>query len=980
MDRPTLARPPRPEWTRAWPAAADPAAAARLRERIAATGAAAARLAAGRTGAALLDCLGGNSPYLADLAVREAAMLRPLIARGPAACVARALHALGGVPPGAERARIAAALRRAKRQVALATACADLGGLWDLARITAALSDLAEAALRLAVDHLLLAAHRTGELVLADPGAPSQRCGFAVLGMGKLGARELNYSSDIDLVLLFDPAAQPDATPGATFGRIARGLATLMEARDADGYVFRTDFRLRPDPAATPLAVALPTALVYYESMGQTWERAAYIKARPVAGDMALGAAFLEQIRPFVWRRHLDFAAIADIHAMKRRIDQHRGGGLAATGPLLARLAGHNLKLGQGGIREVEFIAQALQMAWGGRDPALREPATLGALRRLAAAGKLAPRAATQLAGAYRFLRGIEHRLQMVADRQTHSLPADAPGMARFAVFAGFADAEGFAATLLRHLACVQRHFAALFENAAPADARLRFLAEDAQTQAALAAMGFSDPAHVAASVRRWLSGEVRALRTQRARDLLERLLPDLLAALARQTQPDGAFARFDTLVSRLPAGVQLFSLIQRNPMLMERIAAVLGAAPSLADHLAGTPSALEGLLAPSEVDPAPARSLRRQLGDARDLEDAIALTRRFVRGEEFRLAVATMEGRLDADAAGSARTALADAALDGLLGHVMTDFTARHGTLAGGGMAIVALGKAGGQEMMAGSDLDLMLLYDHPEGAASAAGLAPSQYYSRLAHAVIAAVTARGAEGPLYEVDMRLRPSGNKGPVAVSLASFRCYHAADAAAWTWERMALTRARVVAGPAPLRRRIAEALRLAVGDAGPAERIRADAAAMRARLTRDLPATGPWDVKHRPGGLMEVEFIAQVLQLVHARDHPAALHPNTVTALRRLQAAGVLGEADAAALARADRLWRTVQGMLRITMGRSLPASLPEPALDALLHAAARAAGSQSLDLPGLHATLDAAAGEVRALFIRHVGEPQEEAK
>ena len=428
-----------------WPRPYDPGAAQRLIERFAELGRPEARLAARPAVAALLAALGGNSPFLADLAIREAAALRALVAEGPDAVARRALASIAALPAAARRDRVAATLRQARRVVALATAIADIGGVWPLERVTATLSDLAEAALRGAVIHLLRAAHDADELRLPDPEAPERGGGLTVIGMGKLGARELNYSSDIDLVLLCDPTADiytprsaGDAL-GAFTTRLARGLVALMETRDADGYVFRTDLRLRPDPSVTPPVVALPAAITYYESMGQNWERAAMIKARPVAGDLALGAAFLEAIRPFVWRRGLDFAAVADIHAMKRRIDEHqssRGGALGDTdkggagkggaNDPVARIAGHNVKLGEGGIREIEFLAQTLQLVWGGRDPTLRSPTTLGALGLLARAGHIPRRAATELAAAYRFLRAVEHRLQMVADRQTHELPGAA--------------------------------------------------------------------------------------------------------------------------------------------------------------------------------------------------------------------------------------------------------------------------------------------------------------------------------------------------------------------------------------------------------------------------------------------------------------------------------------------------------------------------------------------------------------------------
>lgn len=639
------------------------------------------------------------------------------------------------------------------------------------------------------------------------------------------------------------------------------------------------------------------------------------------------------------------------------------------------------MKLGEGGIREIEFLVQTLQLVWGGRDPKLRAPTTLGALRLLVRAGHMPRRAAAELAAAYRFLRMVEHRLQMVADRQVHALPERPAELEAFATFMGFPSAAAFADALLDRLARVRARYAEVFEQVpqllegeAAVGPLLDFSGDGMpqETLATLRGLGFAEPARIVDAVRGWQAGHVRAFRSQRARELLDLMLPALLAALGRQPHPDATFARFDAFIAHQPAGVQLLSLFQRYPALLERVAAVLGAAPSLADYLAQHPAALEGLLAPQEDDP-PVRMLRSRLRDARLLEDVIGIIRRTVKEVDFSLSVATMEGRLDADAAGKRRSDLADAALAALLPPVLADFATRFGSVRGGAMAVVLLGKAGGREMMAGSDLDLMLIYDHPEEVTESRGarsLPVSQWFIRAAHSFVAAVTAPGADGQLYAVDMRLRPSGNKGPVAVSLASFRRYHAENA--WTWERMALTRARVVAGPPALRARVAAAIAEAVAASGDPARIRADAAAMRARMQRELPPDGMWDVKLRPGGLVDVEFVAQTLQLVFARDNPAVCSPNTCEALRRLAAAGKLEAAEAALLIRADRVWRTVQGMLRITVGRTTQGELPEASVRPLLRAAA-AAGAEAADLPELRATLDSLATEVGAVFVRVVG-------
>ena len=947
----------------AWPAPADPDAAQRLVDRLA--DAAEAAIFA-RCGPAL-RAIGGGSPYLADLAVREHAAAASVFTDGPDAALETAFTRLDALSPALPRAKLAEGLRTAKRQVALICALADIGGQWPLGRVTGALSCLAETAVDKAVAHLLLAAAETRDLTLPDPENPGSGCGLIVLGMGKLGAGELNYSSDIDLVLFFDPAAQRGhESLGATFTRLAKNLVAILDTRDANGYVFRTDLRLRPDPAATAPVVALPAALTYYESMGQNWERAAMTKARPVAGDLARGREFLQQIRPFVWRRGLDFAAIADIHAMKRRIDEHRG--LAAPA---ASIAGLDVKLGRGGIREIEFAAQTLQLVWGGRDPRLRDSTTLGALRGLVRAGRIGRRAAAELTVAYRFLRRVEHRLQMVADRQTHAIPAKPEELARFAVFMGYPDAGAFGAALERHLSRVRLRYAEVFEavpEPPPGAISLDLTGADdpPATTEALRAMGFHNTAGIIAALRGWRSGRLRALRSGRARELMQEVLPALLEALGGQTDPDAAFHRFDALLSRLPAGVQILSMFHRNPALLGRVASVLGASPMMAEHLASEPASLEGLLGPDGLDREPASTLETRLLDAHSLEDVIAATRALVRAEEFRLSVGQMEGWLDVDAAGLARTALADAALGALLRASLREHAARYGVVRGGEIAVVALGKAGSREMMAGSDLDLMLVYSHPRQATESDGprrLPASTWFIRAAHAFVAALTAPGRDGPLYAVDMRLRPSGNKGPVAVSLDAFRRYHAHDA--WTWERMALTRARVVAGGPAIRRRTERAIADALALPQDANKTLTDAASMRARMLRELPPSGPWDVKLRPGGSIEVEFIAQALQLV------AGVAPgcqSTRVALRHLAAIGALPSAQADMLVRADRLWRGIQGTLRILVGRSA-AELPPTAAEKL-----RLVVDPALDLPGVRATMDATAAEVRAAFRAYVGE------
>ncbi|UFN47173.1 bifunctional [glutamine synthetase] adenylyltransferase/[glutamine synthetase]-adenylyl-L-tyrosine phosphorylase [Roseomonas sp. OT10] len=957
------------------PAPFDPAAAERLVAGFAERGTAARAYAGTEAGRALLAALGGHSPYLADLALREAEVLLRMAERGPDATFATVLDPIGRVAADAGRGPLGAVLRRAKRQGALVIAAADIAGLWDLGKVTGALSTLADTAIKAAAGLLLREAAARGEL--APARANGRGCGVTILGMGKLGARELNYSSDVDLMVLFDPEAAPDPDRAQSASvRLARELVKLLEERTEEGYVFRTDLRLRPDGAATPLAVSIPASVAYYGSMGQNWERAAMVKARPVAGDKALGQAFLDEIRPFVWRRHLDFAMIADIHSIKRQI--HAVHGNRGAGEELA-VAGHDVKLGRGGIREIEFTVQVLELIWGGRDPKLRDPTTLGALAALAGAGRLDRRAAADLADAYAFLRTVEHRLQMVADRQTHRLPEDPDGLARIASFCGFDGVESFGAVLMGHFQRVARHYGKLFESApdlsGEAGGNLVFTGteDDPATLETLKGMGFTNPSGVSAAVRGWHHGHRRATRSERARELLTLLMPALLAAFAKQREPDATLARFDTLLEKQPTGVQLLSLFQRNPHLLDRVAGILGAAPALADHLARVPSALEGLLAGGTGSAAAA--LPDLVGAARHYEEALDGARRLVAEGRFEIDAAALEGLLDVDAAGQARSALADAAITALLPVVTRDFAARHGKVPGGAMAVVAMGKLGGREMQPASDLDLVLIYDHapdaPESVGGGRSLPAPTYFARLAAQFVSALTSPGADGRLYEVDMRLRPSGNKGPVATSLASFERYHATES--WTWERMALTRARPVAGPAALRRRIAAAAQAGIaGRAGPA--VLADAVAMRARMLRDLPPDGAWDVKAMPGGLVEVEFVAQALQCAFAGKHPRIIAPTTRDALSRLARDRLLPKEEAAALIRAERLWRTIQSVLRLTVGRWKAEALPGSAEAMLLRACAPLlAEGEAVDLAALRGTMRRTAMEVRAAFERHLG-------
>jgi glutamate-ammonia-ligase adenylyltransferase len=942
----------------------------------------AAKIAADPVGRGLLGTIFGNSPYLTEVLLREIAFARTLFSAGIEPSLADSRTQLNAqlARPG-DAARLMAALRTAKRQAALAIAVADVTGIWELEQVTAALSDLAEVTLEAAAGHALDQAIAAGL-----PAAGRAACGYVVLGMGKFGAGELNYSSDIDLIVLYDSDRYPaDAQEDLQhrFVRATREMVRLMDQRTPDGYVFRVDLRLRPDPGATPVALSLNAAELYYESMGQNWERAAMIKARPVAGDRAAGRAFLERLRPFLWRRHLDFAAIQDVHSIKRQIQAHRGGADVAVN-------GHNLKLGRGGIREIEFFAQTQQLIWGGRDPRLRVAPTCAALAALAEADRVPERQTRELTSAYRFLRTVEHRLQMVEDAQTHSLPTDDDGIERVAAFMGFPDAASFAETLLLHLRRVERRYAQLFEESPALSAgeladgspgvrgSLVFtgVENDPETVATLARMGFADGNAVATMVRGWHHGRYRAMRSERARQLLTELKPVLLGAFARTADPDLALRKFDEFLGRLPAGVQLFSLFHANPALLDRVALVMGTAPRLADQLARHPILLDGLLtrdllAPPSAAPALRRDLARMLEQARDFQDVLMLAERWTEDRRFQAGLQILLGQLDTDAAGAALSAIADVTVGAMLEAVGREFTRQHGRVAGEGVVAVAFGKLGGREMTVGSDLDLLFLHDAAEETLLSDGAKPlpaMTYYARLCQRLIGALTAQGGEGKLYEVDMRLRPSGNAGPIAVTLAGFQRYQRADA--WTWEHMALTRARPIAGPPRLQARVRRAVRAILTRPRDPAKLLADVADMRRRMTAAKGEAGAWEVKHRRGGLIDCEFVVQYLQLRHAHDHPSVLHVNTTGALRGLVGAGALAPDDARAIEQAVGLWRAVQGMLRLTQGEPFDADGAPAALRAALARAAR-----SVDFAALRADMERAATAARAVYDRIIEAP-----
>ncbi len=870
---------------------------------------------------------------------------------------------------------IMSALRLAKSEAHFLIALSDLAGVYGGQKTTSRVSRLAIAATQAAVRFLLRDAARAGKVTLKDSTAPEKGSGWIFLGMGKLGAGELNYSSDIDMIVLFDPWAGilADVHEGVeTFSRLTRRLVRIMQDRTAEGYVFRTDLRLRPDPGSTPLAIPLDAAMHYYEGRGQNWERAALIKALPIAGDIEAGKLFLKELSPFIWRKYLDYAAIADVHSIKRQIHAHKGHGEVAV-------LGHNVKLGRGGIREIEFFVQTQQLIAGGREPELRGRETVPTLWKLVEKGWIEKSAAEVLTQEYWFLRDVEHRIQMVADEQSHSLPDNDEDLLRIARLAGFKTTAEFSARLRDSLHTVEKHYAALFEAAPELSTGLGNLVftgdnDDPGTIETLTSLGFTRPSDMCRIIRTWHFGRYKATQSAEARERLTELTPSLLRAFGSTKNPDGTLLHFDGFLQGLPSGIQLFSLLNSNPALLDLLVRIMGAAPRLSEIITRKPHVFDGLLDPAIYRDIPTLTYLTERLDAFmngnfAYEERLDRLRIFASEQKFLIGVRMLTGALPPVAAGHALSSLADIVLSRTFDLVQSEFTYRHGNIVGGQVALLGLGKLGSRELTAGSDIDLILLYDHPEDTGESDGekpLFPSQYYSRLTQRLIAAVSAPTAEGVLYDLDLRLRPSGNKGPVATRLPAFEKYQEEEA--WTWEHLAMTRGRVVVGDIALSARIEAALETILSAPRDFAKIAKDVAEMRALIAKEKPPKGKYDFKLMPGGLIDLEFIAQAAAMTGGYDGPRSTSTEVILASlndARLTAAQI------DTLVAGHRLFSAMTQILRLCLNNDLG---EDELNDTLLEFMCRVA-----DMPD-EATFAAhvknTAGQVRTIFNLLFREPR----
>ncbi len=954
----------------------------------------------------LLLALACHSPFLWRLATADAGRLERCLGSAPEACLASCLGQLNeAAGPGASEAAVMRALRLAKQETALLIALADLGGVFDVGAATEALSHAADTFISAALRYLLRDSALAERFRLPDRATPERGCGLVIFGVGKLGAHELNYSSDADLLVFFDPdssAVRGAAEPARLFTRLAKELVRLLQERTADGYVLRIDLRLRPDPASTPLAISLPSAYCYYESLGQNWERAVLIKARPVAGDRALGAAFLSNLLPFIWRKYLDYAAIADIAAMKRQIH-------AARGHEEIAVAGHDVKLGRGGIREIEFFVQTQQLVFGGKRLQLRGSRTLEMLNELGKEGWITREAANDLRQSYLFLRAIEHRLQMVADEQTQRLPQDEAGLERFANFCGYAQKAEFCSEVIRHLQLVSQHYARLFEHAPRLDAAAGSLVftgagDDPETLDTLVRLGFKNAQLAVATVRGWHFGHREAVRSARAREALTELVPSLLQAFAYSGDPDAALCAFDSALAGMPAATELFLVLKSNPPICQLFGEILGGAPQLAHAVMKRPHLLDAAIDPTVLNAGLDENAfqdraRQSVACQAETEDFLDSLRDFAHEERFPVGLRLWSGMIDPCEAGRAYAALAASVIGCCLRHLDGVFAAEHGRVAKGRAAIIALGKLGSREMTATSDLDLLFVYDFDPARPLSNGTRPLHavdYYTRFAKRLISALTVATRRGELYQVDMRLRPSGRQGPLATQYSHFAAYQQRQAQ--TWERMALTRARAIAGDESLIEQTNACIYAAL-TRPPGTSLAGEVYAMRRLIAQAKGEDDPWDLKLASGGLIDIEFLAQYILLrcahiisaagnsgpsspvmagldpaVHAArlgvwmpGSTPGLDPGAgmTQVIERAAGGGLIDEEEARVLGAAYRLFTSVTQLQRLTLE---PGANPRQANEAVKRRIAKAGGQPSLS--ALEAALGEMRREVRGIFER----------
>lgn len=913
---------------------------------------------------ALLHLL-GSSPAWANALIAEGAgwgalldVIHHVDRRDEAAHVEqlRLAGAKGPLP----RAELQRVLRAHRRRELVRIGGRDLLGLATVDDTVRELSALADATIVVATE----CARARVASEWPDPGMP-----FVVFGMGKLGGEELNYSSDVDLIYVYETDGDYGGrTAREFFARVAEEITKAIAEPTNDGFCFRVDLRLRPGGGDGPVAVAMGAALSHYEAVGETWERAVWLKGRPIGGDRAFGERVLHEIEPFVYRRFLDYGTLEDLKAMKRKVD-------ASFRDSTVR--DRNVKLGRGGIREIEFVVQAQQLVHAGKDPRLRGRTTLVVLRRMAECGYLAADEAERLAGWYRFLRDVEHKLQIVEERQTQLVPSDADERTRLARRMGFCGADGlerFDATLAARTQGAHAAFASLFHAASEEREReprpeiaslLDPQLDDAAARDQLAALGFRDLDAAVTDLVLLRDGPRHAPAQVRRRQALAQLGPTLLAEIAGSVFPERALHHMASFIATAGARTSYLHLLLENPGVMRLLVRLFATSEYLSSFFVQHPELIDNLVradlvrvvrSPAEM----AAELQDRLLAAPDFEIELDTLRRFRHEEFLRIGVHDIQGELALADVGRQLSALAEVCLGAALRLAVQEVRARLKLPDGAptdGLAVVAMGKLGGAELSYNSDLDLIYVYE-PGNAADWGERAAHEVFTRIAQRTISVLQTPTREGFVYKIDVRLRPSGNQGPLVSPLDAFEAYH--HESAQLWERQALIKARALSGTPALRARLTAAIDgFVYGPGLPAAGVR-EIAAMRERIARERGTAGAINIKTDRGGLVDVEFLVQMLQLRHGATHATLRTPNTAAVLAALPALGLLPDGDAAALQGGYAFLRQLESRLRIEHDEAVEALEGTPAV---LQGVARSLGYDG--------DAETAAARLRADHARH---------
>ncbi len=809
------------------------------------------------------------------------------------------------------------AVRKWRERSALAIALGDIAGLHDMSTQMLWLSDAAQTVLTHTVGYLFRCASKQGKIKFFTKDFTG--CGWTVLALGKLGAGELNFSSDVDLIALHDTnnalfdshdAVQP------FFVKMTRDLIRLLSSTTRDGIGWRVDLRLRPDPGATAVSIDLNAAIGYYESIARTWERAAFIRARPIAGDLKLGNNFLDQIQPFIWRKTLDYTVLEDMKTMLRRPPQTEG------------WLGYNLKTGKNGIRQIEFFIHVLQLVTGGRDTNLRARNSLLALNALAEADWITDEQSDALGKAYHQLRRIEHRLQMIGDNQTHSLPRSIEDLEKFAHFMGHNGANRFCVEISALLDRVGEHAAHDLLNP-PAQTGddnksiRNILIDDYDTLITwLADNGFQRPKIVADTLSGWMAGRVSATRSERARALLNRLMPDILISLTAADAPDDKFAALAQFIEGLPASIQIFSLLDYNRDLTRLLCDILLLSPQLGNHLRQHPTLFDLLLYKAFFEPLPVTDIMvtqlRESCNKLPVEESLDQLKIKVRELKFRVEVQALSQIIDSNDLAKGLSAIAMATVVLILDFAKADMVRRHGRIEGK-INILGLGRLGTRQMTVSSDLDLLVIYKASESALSESKqpISAPIYFARLAQTMVSWLSTATAEGILYPVDLRLRPEGKAGSIATSIDRFQTYFAKDA--WIWEKLALTKARFIAGDPTLAKQLEAAIHKIVNKSHDRRVVGKAVGSMLKRIRKSRNGKSKWHLRTRDGGLVHLDLLVQAMRLENGNlFNDTGQSPSDI--LDRLLAVKKINSPDFTELKAATNLFNEIYQCIRLTFG------------------------------------------------------------